>query len=116
MAIQIGLVFSLVQCEIDFSAYLVAWLCSTPELVAAYKSACESVGVKPLKKLLVQLEVRAFHSRSRVICATLRYGEPSLGRVRRRVLLNACLIYICLWRSCSPSELIFEESPLKHNG
>lgn len=32
-------------------------LCSTPELLAAYRESCKQMGVKPLNKLVQQLEV-----------------------------------------------------------
>jgi len=33
-------------------------LCSTQELLAAYRESCMQMGVKPLNKLVQQLEVR----------------------------------------------------------
>ena len=36
---------------------VVVALCSTAELVAAYRESCKQMGVKPLNKLVQQLEV-----------------------------------------------------------
>ena len=46
-----GITFAIVHCNVAVA------LCSTPELLAAYRESCKQMGVKPMNKLIQQLEV-----------------------------------------------------------
>ena len=35
----------------------IATMCSTTKLISAYQNSCESLGIKPIRKLLIQLQV-----------------------------------------------------------